>query len=97
MISASCPIGFKLTSILSPTTDGKPILNEVFLGYHYCRKYGFVRLTHLFFEIDLKKFGIKICPSGVSKKYAVMILPLAGFMTPDGAAIGFLKPYASEL
>ena len=42
-----------------------------------------------YFEISLQ--GIEFKPNYMPKKYAVAILPLAGFLTTIGAAISFLK------
>ena len=42
-----------------------------------------------YFEISFQ--GIEFKENYMPKKYAVVILPLAGFLTTIGAAIGFLK------
>jgi len=42
-----------------------------------------------YFEISMQ--GIEFKPNYMPKKYAVAILPLAGFLTTIGAAIGFFK------
>jgi hypothetical protein len=42
-----------------------------------------------YFEISMQ--GIEFKENYMPKKYAVAILPLAGFLATIGAAIGFLK------
>jgi TRAP-type C4-dicarboxylate transport system permease small subunit len=41
--------------------------------------------------LEISMQGIEFKPNYMPKKYAVAILPLAGFLTTIGAAIGFIK------
>ena len=41
--------------------------------------------------LEISMQGIELKPNYIPKKYAVAILPLAGFLTTIGAAIGFFK------